>query len=230
VRFRAYLFDVQGTLLDFFGPVSRAVKDFLDANQITTVDPGEFTRDWRTNYFHRVRTLSQSVDQWHPVQREYAAGFGEVCVSHGLAEPTWAAAESVASSWQRLEPWPDVRAGMARLRRDALTATLSNTDMSTMVSLFKNLAIDIDAVFTAELVGAFKPDPRTYLRAVRYLGVQPHETAMVACHPYDLNAAASLGLGTVFLSRPHEYGDPPFAHEMAAGSVDQVVRAVGDIR
>ncbi|MCV7359893.1 haloacid dehalogenase type II [Mycolicibacterium fluoranthenivorans] len=230
MRFRAYLFDVQGTLLDFFGPVSRAVKNFLDANQITTVDAGEFTRDWRTNYFHRVRTLSQSVDQWHPVQREYAAGFGEVCVSHGLAEPTWAAAESVASSWQRLEPWPDARAGMARLRRDAITATLSNTDMSTMVSLFKNLAIDIDAVLTAELVGAFKPDPRTYLRALQYLGVQPHETAMVACHPYDLDAAASLGLGTVFLSRPHEYGDPHFAHEMTAGSVDQVVRAVGDIR
>jgi 2-haloacid dehalogenase len=229
VRFRAYLFDVQGTLLDFFSPVSAAVGHYLSARGVTDVDAAEFTRNWRENYFQRVRSIPQGEDTWRPVQAEYQAGFSDVCARHGLPAPDPAAAEAVAVSWQRLEPWPDVRAGMARVRQRAITAALSNTDMSTAIALFKGLGIGMDAIFTAEMFGAFKPDPRVYQRALAYLGVRPQEAAMVASHPYDLEAADSLGLGTIFVSRPLEYGDPALADEMAAGSVTQHVRAIGEI-
>ncbi|GAS98227.1 haloacid dehalogenase, type II [Mycolicibacterium canariasense] len=229
MRFRAYLFDVQGTLLDFFGPVTDAVTNYLDNQHITTVDPGDFTRAWREDYFRRVRSIPQSVDDWRRVQDLYAAGFADVCAGYGLDRPSPGDTGLASASWQRLEPWPDVRTGMARLRRQAITATLSNTDMSTMITLFKRLAIDMDAIFTAEMVGAFKPDPRTYLRALQYLDIAPGEAAMVAAHPYDLEAAGSLGMGTIFLHRPFEYGDPGLAHEMAPGRVDQYVASVAEI-
>lgn len=229
MRFRAYLFDVQGTLLDFFKPVSTAVGDYVTAQKITDVDAAEFTRSWRENYFQRVRSIPQSIDTWRSVQAEYQAGFVDVCVHYGLPAPNHAAAAAVAASWQLLEPWPDVRAGMAHIREKAMTAALSNTDMSTAIALFMRTDIGMDAIFTAELFGAFKPDPRVYLGALDYLGVRPQEAAMVASHPYDLEAADSLGLGTIFVSRPLEYGDPALAHEMAAGSVTQYVRAIGEI-
>ena len=229
MRFRAYLFDVQGTLLDFFNPVSTDVGDYLTAHEIADVDAAEFTRSWRENYFQRVRSIPQSNDQWRSVQAEYQAGFIDVCVHYGLPAPDHAAAAAVAASWQLLEPWPDVRAGMARIREEAMTAALSNTDMSTAIHLFKRTGIGMDAIFTAELFGAFKPDPRVYLGALDYLGMRPQDAAMVASHPYDLEAAAALGLGTIFVSRPLEYGDPALAHEMAAESVTQYVRAIGEI-
>ena len=229
MRFRAYLFDVQGTLLDFFKPVSTAVGDYVTAQKITDVDAAEFTRSWRENYFQRVRSIPQSIDTWRSVQAEYQAGFVDVCVHYGLPAPNHAAAAAVAASWQLLEPWPDVRAGMAHIREKAMTAALSNTDMSTAIALFMRTDIGMDAIFTAELFGAFKPDPRVYLGALDYLGVRPQEAAMVASHPDDLEAAAALGLGTIFVSRPLEYGDPALAHEMAAGSVTQYVRAIGEI-
>jgi 2-haloacid dehalogenase len=229
VRFRAYLFDIQGTLLDFFNPVSTAVGRYLDANGIEDVDAAEFTRSWRENYFHRVRSIPQSLDKWRPVRDQYRAGFSDVCLQYGLPEPDQSAADSAALSWQRLEPWPDVRAGMARLREKAIAATLSNTDMSTAISLFKALGIGMDAIFTAEMFGAFKPDPHVYHQALKYLGVHPEDAAMVASHPYDLEAAGALGLGTIFVSRPFEYGDPALAHEIAVESVTQHVRAIGEI-
>jgi len=229
VRLRGYLFDVQGTLLDFFNPVSTAVGDYLNAHGITDVDATEFTRNWRENYFQRVRSIQQSIDQWRPVQAEYQAGFLDVCAHYRLPAPDHAVAAAVAASWQLLEPWPDVRAGMARIREKAMTTALSNTDMSTAIALFKRADIGMDVIFTAELFGAFKPDPRVYLGALDYLGVRPQEAAMVASHPYDLEAADSLGLGTIFVSRPLEYGDPALAHEMAAGSVTQYVRGIGEI-
>lgn len=229
MRFRAYLFDVQGTLLDFFNPVSTAVGHYFNAHEITDVDAAEFTRSWRENYFQRIRSIPQSIDAWRSVQAEYQAGFRDVCGHYGLPVPDHAAAAAVATSWQLLEPWPDVRAGMARLRAKAVTAALSNTDMSTAIALFKRTGIGMDAIFTAEMFGAFKPDPRVYQGALAYLGVRPQEAAMVASHPYDLEAADPLGLGTIFVSRPLEYGDPALAHEMPAGSVTQYVRAIGEI-
>ena len=229
MRFRAYLFDVQGTLLDFFTPVSTAVGDYVNTHGITDVDATEFTRNWRENYFQRVRSIPQSVDRWRPVQAEYQAGFVDVCAHYGLPAPDPAVAAAVAASWQLLEPWPDVRAGMTRIREKAMTAALSNTDMRTAITLFKRADIGMDAIVAAEMFGAFKPDPRVYLGALAYLGVRPQEAAMVASHPYDLEAAAALGLGTIFVSRPLEYGDPALAHEMDAGSVTQYVRTLGDI-
>ena len=229
MRFRAYLFDVQGTLLDFFNPVSTAVGQYLQAHEITDVDAAEFTRSWRENYFQRVRSIPQSIDTWRSVQAEYQAGFLDVCARYGLPAPDHAAAEPVAASWQLLEPWPDVRTGMTRVREKAITAALSNTDMSTAIHMFKRTGIGMDAIFTAEMFGAFKPDPRVYLGALAYLGLRPQEAAMVASHPYDLEAADALGLGTIVVCRPLEYGDPALAHEMAAGRVTQYVRAIGEI-
>lgn len=228
MRFRAYLFDVQGTLLDFFTPVRAAIQGYLDDHSVTGVDPSEFTRAWRSDYFQRVTGLTQSVGAWHRVQDEYTAGFRELCRRRGIPEPGSAAA-AVASAWQRLQPWPDVPDGLARLRATAITATLSNTDMSTMVTMVKDLRIGMDAIFTAELFGAFKPDPVVYRRALQYLGVRPHEAAMVACHPYDLEAAGELGLATVFVRRPHEYGDPALAHDVPPDTVSQYVHAIGEI-
>lgn len=229
MRFNAYLFDVQGTLMDFFSPVRTAVARYLDDTGVDRVDAGEFTRDWRQNYFHRLAGIAPEPGNWRRVQDHYEAGFVDTCARYGLPEPDSAAARRVAGSWQRLEPWPDVRGGIARVREDAVAAVLSNTDMSTAIWLFKRLAIDMDAIFTAELFEAFKPDPSVYLRALRYLGVRPGEAAMVASHPYDLYAAGSVGMGTVFVSRPLEYGDAALAHEMPDDAVTQHVRSIAEI-
>ncbi|MEU9807225.1 haloacid dehalogenase type II [Mycobacterium sp. NPDC050853] len=225
MRYKAYLFDVQGTLLDFFEPVSRTV-----AEQVPEVDAGAFTRAWRADYFDRVSNLTQSVDDWTRVQDLYTDGFADVCETFGLPRPDAATAAAAAASWQRLIPWPDVPAGLAALRSRATIATLSNTDMATMVNLFKHLGISWDTVLTAEVFGCFKPDPVVYRRALCYLGVAPSEAAMVAAHPYDLRAAREIGLGTVFVSRPLEYGDPVLAHTDADGEFDQEVSGIHQIR
>ncbi|AMT71465.1 haloacid dehalogenase type II [Mycobacteroides immunogenum] len=224
MRYKAYLFDVQGTLLDFFEPVSQAVAEYSPE-----LDAAAFTRAWRTDYFERVANLTQSADDWTRVQELYARGFADVCEKFGLPRPQAAHAETVASSWQRLVPWPDVPTGLAALRSRAVAATLSNTDMATMVNVFKRLGISWDAILTAEVFGRFKPDPLVYRGALRYLNVQPHEAAMVAAHPYDLRAAREIGMGTVFVSRPHEYGDPVLAHTDADEEFDQRVADIGEI-
>jgi 2-haloacid dehalogenase len=226
MRYAAYLFDVQGTLLDFFVPVRDAISSYLRSIGEESRDAGELARQWRANYFRRIAALRQSVDCWTRVHDEYAAGFLDVCEQQGVAPPAASQLEEIAASWTRLVPWPDTAPGLARIRRHAITGSLSNADMQTMVRLFKRLDIDWDVVLTAEVFGAFKPDPIVYQRAVRYLGLKPHDVAMVACHPYDLRAAADVGLGTVFVKRPDEYGDVSLAHQAADHEFDQQVSSL----
>ena len=96
MRFRAYLFDVQGTLLDFFNPVNSAVGHYFTAHGIEHVDAAEFTRSWREDYFQRLRSIPQSLDKWRPVQSEYLAGFSDVCLRYGLPAPDHAVFEAAA--------------------------------------------------------------------------------------------------------------------------------------
>jgi 2-haloacid dehalogenase len=48
--------------------------------------------------------------------------------------------------------------------------------------------------------------------AATYLGLEPPEITMVACHKYDIGAAGQLGFQTAFVARPLELG--------AGGAVD----------
>ncbi|WP_448222212.1 haloacid dehalogenase type II [Gordonia iterans] len=218
MKYDAYIFDVQGTILDFYGPVARALDAEFTARGIEA-SVGDIVRAWRQDYFERVAALDQTVDRWFPVQRVYRDGLVSVCEAFGV-EIDAARHAALAASWQHLEPWPDVPDGLRRLRERALTATLSNTDMATMVQLFKRLGIDWDAVLTAELFGAFKPDAALYERTCRYLGVAPERAAMVASHPYDLRAAKAVGLNTIFVYRPFEFGSVEFAVDDADGEFD----------
>ena len=87
MRHAAYLFDVQGTLLDFFVPVRDAISKYLGSLGEESRDAGELTRQWRANYFRRVAALRQSADSWTRVHDEYAAGFLDICEQHVLAPP-----------------------------------------------------------------------------------------------------------------------------------------------
>jgi 2-haloacid dehalogenase len=115
------------------------------------------------------------------------------------------------SAWRRLEPWPDTVSGLRRLHAKYTLATLSNTDVSAVIEISRRGQLPWDAIFTAEMAGAFKPEPRAYLIAARYLGCQPSDIMMVASHKYDIRAAAALGFATGFVTRPLEYGAPALA-------------------
>ena len=226
-RYDAYIFDVQGTLTDFYTPVTRAVTEVLGER----VDPstvGDLVRAWRQDYYERILELDQSVEHWHRVQDSYVDGLGAVCAKFGIDLPAEARIEA-ARAWQRLEPWPDVRPGLKQLRSRAVVATLSNTDMATMVKLFRDQQLDADVLLTAEVFGAVKPESFLYERTCRFLGVDPSRAAMVASHPYDLRAAREVGLNTVFVYRPLENGRLEDAVDDTAGEFDHRIDDLRDM-
>ena len=114
--------------------------------------------------------------------------------------------EELTLAWQRLTPWPDVVAGLTRLKGAYTLATLSNADVAAVVNISKRAGLPWDAIFAAEMAGVFKPDPEIYSMAATYLGLAPAKIMMVASHKYDIRAAAGLGFQTAFVARPLEFG------------------------
>jgi 2-haloacid dehalogenase len=200
---RVLLFDVFGTLVDWRSSLIElaevtAGRAGVQADWAAVVD------DWRRAYqpaMNRVRDGAAWRDL-DSLQRDTLSG---VLARHALQLPA-AERESLVQGWRRLRPWPDCRAGLDRLRRRHLVATLSNGHLALLADLLKFADLRMDAVLSAQLAGSYKPDPKVYRTALELLECQPGEAGMVAAHSSDLRAAAALGLRPIFIRRPLEWG------------------------
>ena len=197
------LFDVFGTLVDWRGSLLAAAeaagrRSGVDAAWPTVVD------DWRRGYQPAMDAVRGGAD-WCDLERLQRATLDAVLARHGVNLPA-DERESLVLGWRRLNPWPDTREGLAMLRRNYVTATLSNGHVALLVDLLRFGDLRVDAVLSAELAQSYKPEPTVYLTALRLLETEPAEAGMVAAHGSDLEAAATLGLRPIFIRRPFEWG------------------------
>ena len=219
---RVLLFDVFGTLVDWRSSLID-IAETTGARSGLQADWAGIVDDWRRAYQPAMDQIRQGA-AWRDLdslQHETLAG---VLARRGV---TLSAAdrETLVSGWRRLRPWPDSREGLDRLRRKHVTATLSNGHVALLADLLKFADLRVDAVLSAQLADGYKPDAKVYLTALRLLGCQPEDAAMVAAHPADLHAAAALGLRLVFIRRPLEWG--PGALPAAPPALDGAAEADG---
>ena len=92
------------------------------------------------------------------------------------------------------------------MKRDHIIGTLSNGNLSLLVSLAKHGGLPWDCVLSTAMFGTYKPNPEVYLGAVRMLDAEPGDVMMVAAHAYDVDGARNAGLRTAYVFRPDEFG------------------------
>jgi 2-haloacid dehalogenase len=138
------------------------------------------------------------------------------------------ALDALTRGWHRLDAWPDVSAGLARLAPRFWLAPVSNGNISLMVALARRNGFPWSAVLGAELARDYKPKPRVYEQACAAFDLAPRECLMVAAHADDLRAAAGCGLRTAFVARPEEHG-PGRAAELADAGCDLVVASLEEL-
>ena len=210
---RALVFDVFGTVVDWRSGVIREGRA-LAAAAGAEVDWPAFADAWRAGYQPAMqRAMQPGADgqvAWVHIDALHREILETLLPRFGLAHLDEAARTELNLAWHRLDPWPDVLAGLRRLKSRFTIATLSNGNISLLVDMAKRARLPWDCVLSAELFRKYKPDPAVYLGAAALLGVAPGELLMVAAHPSDLAAAAAAGLQTAYVERPLEHG--PAAH------------------
>jgi len=214
---RVLLFDVFGTLVDWRGPLVDVARGLTASRRPVAgadraaggdgaagADWGAVVDEWRRGYQPALDRVRAGGD-WVDLDTVHRGTLDAALAGHAVDLPG-GDRERLVRAWRRLRPWGDVGPGLERLRQRHVTATLSNAHVALLVDLLRHTGLRVDAVLSAELARAYKPDDRVYLRALELLGCEPREAAMVACHPSDVRAAAALGLRPVFVRRPREWG------------------------
>ena len=206
MKTRACLFDVFGTTVDWRSSVSRQVAAFLRDKGIQGVDPVEFADEWRKLYQPSMEAVRSGRREWTILDVLHRESLESLLARYGIRGLPEAEADDLNRAWHRLDPWPDVVEGLARLKARLIIAPCSNGNIALMVNLAKHAGLPWDCILGAETARAYKPLPEAYRAACRHLALAPAEVMMVAAHNGDLKAAKAQGLATAFIARPTEHG------------------------
>lgn len=219
---QALTFDVFGTVVDWRGSVAREAERLLGPKG-HALDWGGFADGWRARYVPAMAKVSRGERPFVILDALHRENLVELLAEHGIGGLTEAEIDALNLAWHRLDPWPDVLEGLARLKRRYILATLSNGNVRLMVDMARRAGLPWDVILGAEVARAYKPQPEAYDSAARMLALQPAECLMVAAHPSDLAAAAERGFATAYVARPLEYGPDRRARQPAPGTFDYQV-------
>lgn len=223
-------FDVFGTVVDWRGSVARHAEKFFSLHGITT-DPFKFATDWRSLYQPAMERVRTSERAWVPLNVLNLENL-KIAMAYSGIDATRFSSESLVDlnkAWERLEPWPDSVASIDRLKRKFAVGTISNGHMAGMLWLSKYAHLHWDVILGAETAQNYKPRPEVYFRSAEAAGLHMAQTAMVAAHNDDLQAARACGMKTVFVLRPTEHGPEQTTDLVADAECDIAVNDLTEL-
>ncbi len=194
-------FDCYGTLIDWEKGIFASLEPWLHREGVTA-GPDEVLET-----FARYET-QQEADTPRMLYREILEHVHKGLAAHwGVAASDRDAAEFGAS----VGDWPafaDSAAALRYLKRHYKLVILSNVDRESFRGSNEKLGVTFDAIYTAEDIGSYKPDPANFAYMVERLrddlGVEKSKilhTAQSLFH--DHVPAAAFGLATNWIDRRH---------------------------
>ena len=224
---KALTFDVFGTVVDWRRSLIREGQELGRARGLT-VDWARFADAWRGLYQPMLERVRSGDLPWTKLDDLYRMALDRLLTEFRITGLAEGEVDHLNRAWHRLDPWPDAVAGLARLKRRFVLATLSNGNVALLVDMARRAGLPWDAVLGAEVARHYKPQTQAYLTTAALLGLEPAQCMMVAAHNGDLAAASGLGFRTAFVARPTEHG-PGQKTDLAAERAWDVVASFIDL-
>ncbi len=202
---KALFFDVFGTLVDWRRSIATEAREILSPLGVA-IDWEAFADAWRDQYQPAMEEVRSGKLAFSKLDTLHRRNLDVILNQFGLDHIDEPTRINLNPAWHRLDAWPDVATGLARLRTRFRIAPCSNGNISLMVDLARRNGFAWDAILGAEIARDYKPKPVVYLSAAAAFDCAPEQTMMVAAHSSDLAAAAAAGLRTAFVARPDERG------------------------
>ena len=224
---KALFFDVFGTLVDWRSSIAREAAALLEPKGVM-LDYFAFADAWRGEYQGAMEEVRAGRIAFCKLDVLHRRNLERTLDRFGVSKLSEQEKRALNLAWHRLDAWPDVPPGLARLKLGYVIAPVSNGNISLMVDLARRNGFPWDAILGAEVAGDYKPKPRVYLAAAEAVDLDPKACMMVAAHSKDLAAAAALGLRTAHVARPNEHG-PGRGEAAPTISVDLAVKSVEEL-
>jgi 2-haloacid dehalogenase len=220
-RIQVCMFDQYGTVVDMQTGLTEAVTPYLRGKGWTG-DPHALVTWWRRTHFENSM-IDALLQREHTPYREIghrslAWVLERARIPHAPDEVRHLVAEI-----ERLRPFPEVPAALARLKTRFRIVVLSNGDPDMLEAAKPYHGIPFDAVISVAAANAFKPHVRTYTRAAEILGVPLDAVLFVANHAFDCIGAKSAGMHAAFVDRrKRPFGATPHQPDLVVADMTEL--------
>ncbi len=199
--FKVLTFDCYGTLIDWESGIAAALQPQLSRARPQLSPNAVLEAFARHEAAQETETPSMIYsDLLALVHRRLADEWG--------VQPDEAEDARFGASVPDWPAFPDSRSALAYLKQHYKLVILSNVDRASFAGSNRRLGVEFDAIFTAQDIGSYKPDPANF----RYLLARLAErgttrgeilhTAQSLFH--DHAPAKQAGLATAWIDRRHE--------------------------
>ena len=225
-RVRALTFDLFGTILDLGGSLTPFIDEMLKEKG-ADITADAFWQQWR--YRQRLEQFQDTImmlghgGYLETVRRAYV-----YVLARNKIEMSRGEVKAFLACWWELKPFPEVRAGLEKLRARYKLVGLSNGDPAFLDHLAKNqIQWDFDEVISATTMGAFKPHPAVYRRAAQILGLEVGECMMVSANSFDVVGARACGFRGAYINRYDlPYEDSPYRADRTVADFTELAEAI----
>jgi 2-haloacid dehalogenase len=229
--FRVLSFDCYGTLVDWESGILTALRPLVRRAGLT-LDGEAILAE-----FAAMESTQQATTPALP----YAA---LLSIVHARLAQKWGVVVELSESERfgaSVGDWPlfaDTVEALTALRKRYRLVILSNVDRNSFRATNQRLGVTFDAVYTAQDVGSYKPDPRNFTWLLEHLaedGFQKSDILHVAQSLFHDHAPANaIGLASAWIDRRHgatgwgATSPPPqgVRHDFCFKSLDELVAAL----
>jgi 2-haloacid dehalogenase len=205
----ALAFDQYGTIVDMQKGLTEAVTAFLKKKGWEG-SPGSFVTWWRRTHFENSM-IDALLDRGHTPYRQIGHRAVSYVMDRCKIAYTQDEVRALVGEIERLKPFPDVVAALAKLRGAGYKlAILSNGDRDMLEAAGPHIGFAFDRVISVEEAGYFKPHWKTYAKAAELIGLDRASILFVANHAFDCIGAKAYGMRTAFIDRrKRPFGETP---------------------
>jgi 2-haloacid dehalogenase len=219
------MFDQYGTVVDMQSGLTAVATPFLK-DKGWTGDPNAFVTWWRRTHFensmidallHREHTSYREIGH-----RSVAHVMERAGIQHTMDEVRYLVGEI-----EKLKPFPEVPAALARLQTRFKLVVLSNGDPDMLEAAKQYHKVPFDRVISVAEANSFKPHVATYTKAAELVGLRTDQVLFVANHAFDCIGAKSAGMRTAFIDRrSRPFGISPHQPDILVPTMKDLADAI----
>ena len=193
-------FDCYGTLVDWETGISTAAGEVLESHGVSK------SRAEILALFADVEPRVQDSEEYLEYRTVLRRVMGEIRAAVGI-RCSESDLDCLADSLPGWPVFPEVVEALNALQTRCRLAVISNVDDDLFAGTARALAVDFDAVVTAQQVRSYKPNLRNFHAARERMGVETDRWLHVAESLYhDIGPANRLGIPSVWVDRADRGG------------------------
>ena len=199
-RVKYLTFDIFGTVMDLSGSLAGPSGEFLAAHG-SGMTGQAFYPEWRER--QRIEQYQDNLLMLgHSGYLETCRRAFVYCLKKHNIRYTADEVREFMAVYKGLQPYEDAIAGLRLLQGQYKLVALSNGEQWYLEELLgNNVPVKFDAIISVDQVGAFKPSPGIYRKAIQRLECEPGEIMMVAAHAFDILGAQACGFKAAYVNR-----------------------------